>query len=153
MPSDAHPHNRPAREEYETRLEVAPDPLVKRQTLDRLVSEVEAAGYPTAAVFAVRLAVEEALTNAMSHGHAEIPGAPVAVSWGVTPRRVDVEVADRGPGFDPSEAPDPTLDENLDKPAGRGLMLMRAYMTDVRFNERGNAVSMTYFKATEADGA
>jgi serine/threonine-protein kinase RsbW len=153
MPSDAHPHDRPAPEEYATRLMVAPHPERKRETLDRLVSEVEAAGYPTAAVFAVRLAVEEALTNAMSHGHAELPEQPVSVSWRVDPERVDVEIVDQGPGFDPSDTPDPTLEENLDKPAGRGLMLMRAYMAHVSFNERGNRVTMTYLRAGDEGGS
>jgi len=127
-----------------TRLDVAPEPLAKRRALDRLVADAESAGYSTAAVFAVRLAVEEALTNAIAHGHAKLPGEPVSIVWSVTPDRIDVEVIDRGPGFDPGDAPDPTLDENLEKPAGRGLMLMRAYMTRVDFNERGNAVSMTF---------
>ena len=40
--------------------------------------------------------------------------------------------------------PDPTLDENLDVPSGRGIMLMRAYMSSVEYNEQGNAVTMVY---------
>ena len=51
-----------------------------------------------------------------------------------------------GPGFDPSTVPDPTLDQNLEIPSGRGLMLMRAYMTAVTFNPAGNRVTMRYRK-------
>ncbi|HOF18390.1 MAG TPA: ATP-binding protein [Phycisphaerae bacterium] len=49
-------------------------------------------------------------------------------------------MCDEGTGFDPTRVPDPTADENLEKPSGRGLMLMRAYMDEVRYNDRGNQV-------------
>ena len=51
-----------------------------------------------------------------------------------------------GPGFKPDTIPDPTLDENLEIPSGRGLMLIRAYMTSVEFNEPGNRLTMVYRK-------
>jgi len=129
-----------------TRAEVRPETDAKREAIDRLVADAEAASYPTAAVFAVRLAAEEALTNAINHGHAEIPEEPVEFAYRVLPNRIDVEVVDHGPGFDPDDSPDPTLDENLDKPTGRGLMLMRAYMTSVEHSPTGNTVRMTYFR-------
>ena len=142
MPSD-HPH------ELSHAL-VDPTPDAKRAALDRLVSDAEAAGYTTASVFAVRLAAEEALTNAINHGHADLPGEPVDFAWGVTPSAIRVEVTDHGPGFAPSDLPDPTLDENLDKPCGRGLMLMRAYMSDVSYNDTGNQVRMLYERPPQA---
>ncbi len=132
-----------------SRAAVLPATNAKREAIDRLVAEAEAASYPTAAVFAVRLAVEEALTNAINHGHAQLPDEPVELAWRVLPNRIDVEVVDHGPGFDPDESPDPTLDENLENPAGRGLMLMRAYMTSVEHSPSGNAVKMTYFRPRE----
>ena len=51
-------------------------------------------------------------------------------------------MSDEGPGFDPADVPDCTLDENLDKPSGRGLKLMRNFMTMVEYNEHGNRVVM-----------
>ena len=51
-------------------------------------------------------------------------------------------ITDQGSGFDPNDVPDPTVEENLQKPTGRGIMLMRAYMDEVRFNEKGNQVHM-----------
>ena len=53
-----------------------------------------------------------------------------------------VAVEDEGQGFDPSAVPDPTADENLELPHGRGLVLMRAYMDEVSFNAKGNRVTM-----------
>ena len=52
-------------------------------------------------------------------------------------------IADEGAGFDPCEVPDPTAPENLERPCGRGIMLMRHYMTTVAYNQRGNVVSMS----------
>ena len=51
-----------------------------------------------------------------------------------------VTVADEGAGFDPAGVPDPTADENLEKPCGRGIMLIRAYMDEVAYNRQGNEI-------------
>ena len=49
---------------------------------------------------------------------------------------------DEGPGFRPELVPAPTADENLERPNGRGIMLMHAYMTKICYNETGNEVWM-----------
>lgn len=101
--------------------------------------------YPESSRFAVRLAIEEAISNAFRHGHKEAAaGAPVRVEYAVDPDQVVMTVEDQGPGFDPEAVPDPTLDENLEVPSGRGLMLIRAYMSSVTFNEAGNRITMVY---------
>lgn len=51
-------------------------------------------------------------------------------------------VRDEGPGFDPSDVADPTQRSNIDKPYGRGLFLIRAFMDDVLFNDQGNEVTL-----------
>lgn len=144
----------------------APDPskpvggtamLRDRADLDRAVAFILATlqghGYPRASLFAVRLALEEAVSNALHHGHRELPpGTPVRLEYAVTSRSVALTVEDRGPGFDPDAIPDPTLDQNLESPTGRGLMLMRAYMTRVRFNEAGNRVEMVYHRPPARNG-
>ncbi len=108
---------------------------------------VERAGYSKASRFAIRLAFEEAITNAFQHGHRGLDeSTPVRVGYEVGPAEVRIWVEDRGPGFDADDVPDPTLDENLTNPSGRGLMLMKSYMTSVRYNQRGNRVEMTYRK-------
>jgi serine/threonine-protein kinase RsbW len=104
-------------------------------------------GYQEASQFALRLAVEEALTNAFNHGHKGLPPeTPVRFDFSVGPAQVFLEIEDQGPGFKPDAVPDPTLEENIEIPSGRGLLLMRAYMTRVEFSERGNRVTMTYAK-------
>lgn len=121
-----------------------------------LLDAVESHKYPEASKFALRLAFEEAVMNAFRHGHEGLPAeTPVRLEWTVGPEHAEISVEDQGPGFKPAEVPDPTLDENLEVPTGRGIMLMRAYMTDVRFNDRGNRITMRYdvAKATRRPGA
>lgn len=127
------------------------DLLHEREQIDRLVKSIldalTAGGYNDSSRFAVRLALEEAISNAFRHGHKDLPSTvPVRVRWEVSPTETQIVVKDEGPGFDPDAVPDPTLDENLEMPSGRGLMLMRAYMSAVIFNEVGNQVTMTYRK-------
>ena len=111
----------------------------------RLLAAVDRFGYSQASRFAIRLATEEALMNAFHHGHRGLPETtPVRVEFTVSPDRVVVVVEDRGPGFDPGVVADPTADENLESPTGRGLMLMRAYATAVRHNATGNRVELVY---------
>ena len=94
-------------------------------------------------VFGIRLAVEEALVNAIKHGNQMDPSRKVRVAFQVSQEKFEVLIADEGPGFDPCDVPDPTAPENLERPCGRGIMLMRHYMTTVAYNERGNMVSMS----------
>jgi serine/threonine-protein kinase RsbW len=93
-------------------------------------------------VFSVRLALEEALVNAIKHGNQMDRDKSVRVSYRFLPDRFEVHITDQGRGFDPNDVPDPTAVENLERPCGRGLMLMRHYMSEVQYNDRGNSVTM-----------
>lgn len=115
------------------------------ELIDRILAQAVEAGLKDAAIFAVRLAIEEAITNAFVHGHSQLGGdVPVTVEYKVTKGDIQIAVEDQGPGFTPEALPDPTLVENLSKPFGRGVMLMKAYMTEVLYNARGNRVKMRY---------
>ncbi len=108
---------------------------------------LERMGYSEASRFALRLALEEAIVNAFRHGHKNMPAStPVRFAYTASPAEVSMEIEDRGPGFDPGTVRDPTLEENLELPTGRGLLLIRAYMTSVEYNAKGNRVRMTYTK-------
>lgn len=99
-------------------------------------------GYSQAVCFALRLAFEEALSNAFHHGQKGAPDGRIDVAILATAQEIRITVSDHGEGFDPSALPDPTAPEHLDKPTGRGVMLMRAYMHEVRFNDKGNQVTL-----------
>lgn len=124
----------------------------RREEIERaehqLISALDRFQYPDAAKFAVRLALEEALVNAFRHGHKNLsPDDTVSLEFRVTPNEAEMAIEDQGPGFKPEEVPDPTLDENLTVPTGRGLLLMRAYMARVEYVGRGNRVEMLYKRA------
>jgi serine/threonine-protein kinase RsbW len=93
-------------------------------------------------IFAIKLALEEALVNAIKHGNQMDASKKVYVSCRVHTDRFEVQITDEGPGFDPGEVPDPTAPENLERPCGRGLLLMRHYMSEVVYHDRGRAVRM-----------
>jgi serine/threonine-protein kinase RsbW len=99
-------------------------------------------GYPRKDLFAVRLALEEATVNAFRHGNRGDVNKVVRVGYVVTPAEVFVEVEDDGPGFDPNRVPDPLAGQNPKRISGRGLFLMRVYMTGVTFSPRGNRVTL-----------
>jgi len=111
-----------------------------------LLRAVSERGYSEESVFAIRLALEEAVVNGFKHGNANRPGATVDLAWAVDQTRVEIVVEDQGRGFNPGVVPDPREPENLEKPSGRGLMLMRAFMTIVEHNDKGNKVRMVYEK-------
>lgn len=109
---------------------------------EQIISLLEAEGFSPRDVFGVRLALEEALVNAIKHGNQMREDKFVTVEWTVTSDEVTISIEDEGPGFRPEEVPDPTAEENLEKPGGRGIMLMRSFMTSVEYNERGNRVTL-----------
>jgi serine/threonine-protein kinase RsbW len=108
--------------------------------VDGVAEAMTEEGYPDKDVFAVRLALEEALINAIKHGNQDDPSREVGIRYRVGSERVLAEIEDEGKGFDPDRVPDPLAPENLEKTSGRGLLLIRAYMTSVKYNHRGNRV-------------
>lgn len=117
-----------------------------RESERDLLARMAAVGYDEDHRFAVRLAFEEAMVNAMKHGNKMDPSRSVTLSYRVSPERVEIRVADEGPGFDPGGVPDPTADENLNKPCGRGIMLMRCYMDEVAYSSSGKEVRMVKYR-------
>jgi anti-sigma regulatory factor (Ser/Thr protein kinase) len=115
----------------------------------------------------IALALDEALSNAIIHGNLEVSskyrqGTGDEFYRKIQERRrqfpysercvliegrfrigeVRFVIRDEGPGFDPGQIPDPTHRANLDKPYGRGLFLIRAFMDEVLFNDQGNEITL-----------
>ena len=88
-----------------------------------------------------RLRTEQALgnlvENALRHGDGRI-----LLQAHRRDGRIELHVRDEGPGFDTSSLPDPTDPANLERRSGRGLLLMRAFLSEVRYNDRGNEVML-----------
>ena len=89
-----------------------------------------------------RVGLTEALSNAMLYGNNSDPQKRVRVEVTVKVEEIAVRVTDQGVGFDPTTVPDPTLPDNISKSGGRGIFLMRSLMDEVRFNDRGNSVTL-----------
>lgn len=111
-----------------------------------LVQKASGCGFTEDDVFGIHLALEEAATNAVKHGNDDDPDKKVNIEYLVTDKIFDITITDQGTGFKPCRVPDPRKDENLFKLGGRGLLLMRAYMDVVEYNEDGNSVHMSKLK-------
>ena len=130
-------------------------PAHKRPDIDAVESAVLSAldrfNYPEASKFAVRLALEEALINAFQHGHRGMADEETTtVTYEITPDDVRISVHDRGPGFNPEQVPDPTAEQNIELPSGRGLMLIRTFMTGAEHDLGGARLTMTYKRPVDA---
>ncbi|MCE5267094.1 MAG: ATP-binding protein [Planctomycetaceae bacterium] len=119
---------------------IANDAVLGRRLLDDLLGQLETLHWSRREIFGVHLAVDEALVNAIHHGNADDTAKRVQFSARVCPTKVHIEIVDEGPGFDPDRLPDPTAPERLGCPGGRGVLLMRAFMSHVEFRDRGSRV-------------
>lgn len=110
--------------------------------IDMIAEPMSSLGFTDRDVFGVRLALEEALVNALKHGNKSDPRKRVLVRYIVDRVRVLLEVEDQGLGFDPAQVPQSLTEENLRRATGRGILLMRSFTTWVRYNARGNCVTL-----------
>ncbi|HAB13976.1 MAG TPA: ATP-binding protein [Planctomycetaceae bacterium] len=120
-----------------------------RQVQERIMGLLETRSYPDRDLFGVRLALEEAIVNAIKHGNGMDPSKEVRINCSFDDDRVTIVIEDEGPGFDVTSVPDPTSEENLDKPGGRGIMLMRSFMSRVEYNDSGNRLLLEKVRGTE----
>lgn len=92
----------------------------------------------------VLISLTEAVNNAIVHGNKLDPGKQVQVRFKVEDKSLCFQIEDEGPGFDYDHLPDPTAPENLEKPNGRGVFLMRNLADKCEFLEDGKIVSLQF---------
>jgi serine/threonine-protein kinase RsbW len=124
-------------------LTIASDLAEARRVQEEIENALQASAYTEHDIFAIKLALEEALVNAIKHGNQMDPNKQVFIIYKITPERFDIRITDQGTGFNPEDVPDPTAIENIERPCGRGLLLMRGFMTEVEYHGKGNVVSMS----------
>lgn len=90
----------------------------------------------------LKLALVEAITNAMEHGHKWEEDLLVSLEADLSKDYFQVTVTDQGEGFAVDSLPDPTSEEQLFSERGRGVFLMQAIMDEVIFNQEGNQVTL-----------
>lgn len=140
----------PSRGGGESMSFVIPSDLERGREIQEIILRAcREAGFDEDAFFAVKLALDEAVTNAIRHGNKLDARKQVKVVARVNAQRAEIEISDQGPGFDRSKVPDPTCDENLDKCSGRGLLLIEAYMSDVSWSEDGRTIRMMKHNTAE----
>lgn len=133
-PGDAHSWHR--------KVELPSERGASRMVTEDLLEQLGAHGWEQSDIFSIHLAAEEAIVNAIVHGNKLDPNKHVVVDCLVSPELVRVEITDEGAGFNPANVPDCTSDERLEVPSGRGVMLMRTFMTRIEYNAKGNSVLM-----------
>lgn len=111
-----------------------------RRVLQELLEQLQRQRWVQHDIFSVQLAVEEALVNAIKHGNRLDDAKQVRVACRVASDRLRIEISDQGAGFDLSAVPNPTDPQHLESPRGRGIMLMRSFMSHVQYNNVGNHV-------------
>ena len=97
--------------------------------------------------FNCRVALSEALTNAITYGNCGDLAKHVLVRVQFGRTAIEMEVEDEGAGFDPDSIPDPTQPDRLHNPDGRGIFMIQRLVDEVRFNTRGNAICMILRRA------
>jgi serine/threonine-protein kinase RsbW len=95
-------------------------------------------------------AVREAVANAIKHGNKADASKQVRVDFGLEGSDVVISVQDEGAGFDPDNVPNPLEPENLLKPNGRGILLIREFMDRIEYEfERETGTALTMRKRVE----
>lgn len=94
----------------------------------------------------IMVSTMEAVNNAIIHGNKSDINKEVEIEFEYKGMDLKVSVEDEGNGFNYNEIPDPTLPENIEKLTGRGVFLMRKLADEVRFNEKGNKVTLIFNK-------
>ena len=123
-----------------------------RDVHKQIMAEIERHHYDEKSLFAIRLALEEGLMNAVKHGNKLDAGKTVHVEATITAKSVTITIEDQGPGFARCDVPDPCVKENLLKPSGRGILLMESYMDKLEYSEGGRRVKMMKRNEAGKDG-
>ncbi len=93
----------------------------------------------------IMIAVTEAVNNAIKHGNQNNSNKNVSLTLSLADGLIKFEVRDEGNGFDFHRLPDPTAPENIAKPGGRGIFLMKHLSDEVAFKESGKVVELSFY--------
>lgn len=93
----------------------------------------------------IMIAVTESVNNAIKHGNNNDNSKNVSLSLSLNENIIKFIIEDEGIGFDYSNLPDPTSPENLDKPGGRGIFLMKHLSDEVNFKDNGRVVELSFY--------
>jgi len=107
-----------------------------------VLEKLQVLGWKKDVLFGIHMALEESISNAIRHGNKEDSKKQVQVECELDTTRFWAKICDEGEGYDPNAVPDCCTPENLQQSGGRGLALIRAYMTTVAHSECGCCLIM-----------
>jgi serine/threonine-protein kinase RsbW len=110
--------------------------------VEEVLGKLQQLGWSEGVLFGIHMALEESISNAIRHGNQGDLQKKVRVDCELEPHRFWVRVQDEGEGYSPDQVPDCRSEENLEQPGGRGLALIRAYMTTVQHSDCGSCLTM-----------
>lgn len=142
MSNQSNDNIEPASKPWQLKRVIPSDPSVGSPLVNELIDAMLAREWSAAEQFRVQLAYEEAIMNAIRHGNRNDAKKMVTVEFECDQQTVTIRIEDEGKGFNPSEVPDPTTEELLEVPGGRGVLLISEIMSEVEYNDKGNAVTM-----------
>jgi len=95
----------------------------------------------------ILIAVTESVNNAIVHGNKNDKTKLVELALDIKPSSLHFTIKDEGEGFDPNDLPDPTESEYLESIGGRGIFLIKHLADEVRFDDDGRKIRMTFYMA------
>ena len=93
----------------------------------------------------IMIAITEAVNNAIKYGNKNDPKKNVALTLLFEDNVIKFKIEDEGTGFNYQDLPDPTAPENLEKPGGRGIFLMKHLSDEVDFKDKGRVVELSFY--------
>lgn len=111
------------------------------ELLDQLQQQL---GFDDQIYARLMLTVSEAATNGIVHGNKLDSNKILTIEAYQSENKLIIVTTDEGEGFDPEELPDPRKEENLLKPSGRGVFLMKEYADEVDYSEKGSRLTLTF---------
>jgi serine/threonine-protein kinase RsbW len=93
----------------------------------------------------IMISVTEAVNNAIRHGSNMNPEKVVSLALSLDDQALKFRIQDSGTGFNFHNLPDPTLPDNIDKPTGRGIFLMKHLADEVHFLDEGRVVELSFY--------
>ncbi|MFH0839927.1 MAG: ATP-binding protein [Candidatus Omnitrophota bacterium] len=124
------------------KIEIPSDIGYIKKVSHELLEHLKEKGVDESVQFDIRLAVEEAVRNAIEHGNNYDKELPVLIRYSLDAKKIIVCIEDKGEGFHLKSVPDPRQEDNLLQEGGRGVFLMQKLMNKVKYSKRGNRVTM-----------
>lgn len=112
------------------------------EAIESILAQLKKHEVPMESFFDVKLILSELFVNALNHGNRQDPEKNIAVHYAIEFNKIVLTIEDEGDGFDYLNLGDPALDENILKPSGRGLFLVKSLADFLEFKEKGNVITV-----------